>query len=326
MRILKLHALVLIILAATQVYANSEGPSFNCEGKLSKAESAICKNNILSKLDRSLAAIYSAKLEIVKREQYASSRIEKIKKAQRKWVKSKEICSDDISCLKSMFSIRIDELTKQISYWTNSMQCPDSILNSYSSCKLSKLTKLDNDTIYKEIVQVSRDSGEIDCTLQSIYNIDEAGKVIESSLWESNCESYYPLYERLEDKNGWKLVRKSSGMDAVFFSSYQRYNGGDPWQVNPVLVFHDGKWTLVDVLKEAGKILEENGVGYLKLINYSGSNNLEIWTDMKAECCPVIEDLSFSIKGGEVSVADIGKLNELKAKYNKPEEKAEILK
>jgi len=81
------------------------GPSFNCAKATTRTEHAICDHRELSNLDTRLARIYSQL-----RQSFSKSDKRWLRNKQRKWLKRRNTCSDNISCLLQIYKNRIAEL------------------------------------------------------------------------------------------------------------------------------------------------------------------------------------------------------------------------
>jgi len=87
------------------LFGNVEGPSFECNQKLSSIETSICTSKELSKLDLSLSELYNKVYSTLRSTQ-------DLKFAQRQWVKTRNQCKDNM-CLIKAYQTRIEKL-KQI--------------------------------------------------------------------------------------------------------------------------------------------------------------------------------------------------------------------
>lgn len=87
------------------------GANFDCIKAKSDVEKAICQDDELSKLDEALDSAYKeALIDGTYYDQYNPD-IQKIKQAQREWVKERNTCSGDIDCLIEKYNSRLSELT-----------------------------------------------------------------------------------------------------------------------------------------------------------------------------------------------------------------------
>lgn len=85
--------------------AAATGPSFRCDGHLTVPEHAICRDTTLSKLDRVMARYYHASREIASRRERAQ-----LHAAQRIWLRWRDTCGGDPSCLERRYEQRIIDL------------------------------------------------------------------------------------------------------------------------------------------------------------------------------------------------------------------------
>ena len=81
------------------------GPSFYCAKATTKTKRAICDHSELSNLDTQLARIYSQL-----RKSLSKSDSKWLKKQQRVWLKRRNTCSNNVSCLLQTYEDRIVEL------------------------------------------------------------------------------------------------------------------------------------------------------------------------------------------------------------------------
>lgn len=81
-------------------------PSFNCKKAKIQAELAICRNPKLSISDRIVSSMFSLT-------SFAEPSIaEKTREGQKKWIKLRNECSDDVECLQSAYKMRIQQLRR----------------------------------------------------------------------------------------------------------------------------------------------------------------------------------------------------------------------
>lgn len=86
------------------------GASFDCTKAKSDVEKAICRDDELSKLDEELDSAYKeALINGTYYDQYNPD-IQKIKQAQREWVKDRNTCDGDIDCLIEKYNSRLHRL------------------------------------------------------------------------------------------------------------------------------------------------------------------------------------------------------------------------
>jgi uncharacterized protein len=86
----------------------SVAPSYNCSAARTESETAICLSTDLSRLDSSMADLYSRK-----RSGSTGSAKDRLTRAQRTWLSNRERCSRRIDmdgCMKRLYRARIGEL------------------------------------------------------------------------------------------------------------------------------------------------------------------------------------------------------------------------
>ena len=88
--------------------ATNMGPSFDCDKASTATEKAICSSEMLSNLDRELAAAYKVARGNIDKE---SRNLTVLRNQQRQWVKKRSsTCSDNVQCLSRMYQERIKAL------------------------------------------------------------------------------------------------------------------------------------------------------------------------------------------------------------------------
>ena len=81
------------------------GPSFNCAKATTRTEKAICNHSELSNLDTRLAKMYSQLRRVL-----SKSDSKWLQKQQHVWLKRRNACSNNVSCLLQTYEDRIVEL------------------------------------------------------------------------------------------------------------------------------------------------------------------------------------------------------------------------
>ena len=109
MFIVQRYFAVAFLLASPLAYS----ASFDCNKASTLVEQSICSNKQLSALDDSLSATYIKALK-------TSSNPNKIRERQRSWIQSERNSCQNITCLKSAYTSRLDEFSKSTST-TNSL-------------------------------------------------------------------------------------------------------------------------------------------------------------------------------------------------------------
>ena len=85
-------------LAAQSAFAQEAHPSFDCEKAGNAAEKAICQNELLKMMDRTMARLYRPARKAGGRPVAAT---------QRKWMKARNACKDEYACLREKYTSRI---------------------------------------------------------------------------------------------------------------------------------------------------------------------------------------------------------------------------
>lgn len=83
--------------------AAAHASSFNCDNAANVSEKAICTDPYTSDLDRKLGALWSSTLPEV-------ADPKALKADQRQWLKQRNQCADNISCLRQQYQMRLVEL------------------------------------------------------------------------------------------------------------------------------------------------------------------------------------------------------------------------
>ena len=84
-------------------------PSFDCAKAGTNVEKAICSDEELANLDKSLSDTY-----ISLKKGLTATEVKALKDSQRMWMKQRDTnCSSDIPCLRETYSTRLSELTRQ---------------------------------------------------------------------------------------------------------------------------------------------------------------------------------------------------------------------
>jgi uncharacterized protein len=135
----------------------SERPSFDCETNRSPAEQAICGNSELARLDGRIAQLYDGV-----RRSVAPSQLIEIRDQQRDWIKAREACGRDVSCIRGQYQRRITELNaagtdqspRPGALTRPSFDCATNRLPSEQAvCRSPKLAALDQalDRLYRDL-------------------------------------------------------------------------------------------------------------------------------------------------------------------------------
>jgi len=113
-------------------------PSFDCARAKTPTERKICSNSDLSHADVRLSKLYSQL-----RRSLSSSNFRRLKNEQRTWLKQRNYCSDDLSCLLQIYNQRIVELKAKMSS-KPSFNCAKATKKTEKSiCRNSELSYAD---------------------------------------------------------------------------------------------------------------------------------------------------------------------------------------
>lgn len=82
-------------------------PSFDCQTSTGADERVICGDPGLSQLDRQLAQRYAATLQSAE-----AGSVNDTRAAQRAWIKQRQACASDLSCLRVQYEIRLQQLQR----------------------------------------------------------------------------------------------------------------------------------------------------------------------------------------------------------------------
>jgi uncharacterized protein len=94
---------VIVIALLLAVSGVSHASSFDCTSAASPSEKAICADAYTSNLDKKLGELWSATLPKV-------ADPKALKTDQLQWLKQRNLCADDLSCLRQKYQMRITEL------------------------------------------------------------------------------------------------------------------------------------------------------------------------------------------------------------------------
>jgi|GEM_PF-842154 len=113
-------------------------PSFDCARAETPTEMKICNNSELSHADAQLSRIYSQL-----RQSLSKSNFKRLKNEQWAWLKQRDYCSDDLSCLSRTYNQRIFELEAKLSL-KPSFNCAKATTKTENSiCSNSELSHAD---------------------------------------------------------------------------------------------------------------------------------------------------------------------------------------
>jgi uncharacterized protein len=98
-------ALAALLIGQSVPPAAAASPSFACTGSLLPTEAAICANDSLAALDRSLTAIYDSKLGTL-----PTSQREELASAEKAWLAERNSCGANTSCINNAYLVRIGQL------------------------------------------------------------------------------------------------------------------------------------------------------------------------------------------------------------------------
>lgn len=92
---------VWIILSWSALLVTAQAASFDCARASTKIEKMICGDAELSRLDEDLGATYKSAMQ-------SDKEVETIRQAQKRWMKSRNSCSD-VTCLRDSYKTRMAE-------------------------------------------------------------------------------------------------------------------------------------------------------------------------------------------------------------------------
>jgi uncharacterized protein len=98
-----------LVTACVAIADPSYSASFDCHpiGSDKCPEAVICGSAAISSLDEQLASLYESLLEKI-----SPARQEQLKDEQRLWIRGRNVCKCNASCIESQYRERIQELTK----------------------------------------------------------------------------------------------------------------------------------------------------------------------------------------------------------------------
>ncbi len=93
--------------------ASAAEPSFSCAGPVTPAEAAICKDDDLAALDRTLAAAFKAKLDAIAAGTAKADDDDRdaVVITQKAWIAHRNECGSDKACIRKAYALRIGALT-----------------------------------------------------------------------------------------------------------------------------------------------------------------------------------------------------------------------
>ena len=107
------HALLLLVVMSAPARAE-DGPSFDCTKAETSAETLICEDTELSRLDRLVSARFAAALKAARALDAGSDEAEaELRAIQRGWISGRDECwkADDLrSCVENAYTLREGEL------------------------------------------------------------------------------------------------------------------------------------------------------------------------------------------------------------------------
>jgi uncharacterized protein len=107
--------------------ASAAEPSFACTGKLTPTEAAICKDEDLAALDRTLAAAFKAKLDAIAAGTAHADDDDRdaVAITQKGWIAHRNACGTDKACIRKAYALRTATLTAGPN--TPSTPCRDTV-------------------------------------------------------------------------------------------------------------------------------------------------------------------------------------------------------
>lgn len=93
--------------------ARAAEPSFSCTGPVTPAEAAICKDDDLAALDRTLAAAFKSKLDAIAAGTARADDDDRdaVVVTQKAWIAHCNECGSDKTCIRKAYGVRIGALT-----------------------------------------------------------------------------------------------------------------------------------------------------------------------------------------------------------------------
>lgn len=97
----RLALFLILIILLPPAYCSSFKPSYDCKRASNETEVAICSDNYLSIQDKQNSQLYKKLL---------TRKIQDLKQDQINWLKQRNLCKDDRSCIKSSYDKRFSDL------------------------------------------------------------------------------------------------------------------------------------------------------------------------------------------------------------------------
>jgi uncharacterized protein YecT (DUF1311 family) len=94
-----------VLAGASAVPAGAASPSFSCAGRLAPAEAAVCSDDGLAALDRTLATAYTRMLD-----SFPAGEKSTLRDVQKAWIAQRDACGTDKACIRAAYEARIGQL------------------------------------------------------------------------------------------------------------------------------------------------------------------------------------------------------------------------
>jgi uncharacterized protein len=120
-------ALTLVLLSPSIRAARAAEPSFSCAGAVTPTEAAICKDDDLAALDRTLAAAFKSKLDAIAAGTAHADDDDRdaVVITQKAWIAHRNECGRDKACIRKAYGVRTGALTAGPN--TPSTPCRDAV-------------------------------------------------------------------------------------------------------------------------------------------------------------------------------------------------------
>jgi len=294
-------SLLYILFVPYLLLGNVNGPSFNCNQKLSALETKVCTNQELSKLDLSLSKLYKTTYSTL-------TDANKLKLSQRKWMKLRNKCKSDF-CILEAYQNRIKEI-EQISstktpfepkliYSTNDKLCKivlSNYLNTYYEGSALQYKQEDKLLALEWEEQLEHDHKRIN----SLGKINNLGKINlkfknnnvsllrwqELFSWKGDTYSAYLYSSNLNDVN-FKDINKSQ-VDSLRDKGEEIYPNASLAEDfdNTKYGIYSSEWRDIDIFSYQDKYYYENKLNDHWSVFQNNIATLEILEDgtLKPTC------------------------------------------
>ncbi len=187
---------------------SSSRPSFNCAKATTRTERTICRNSQLSNADVRLARIYSRL-----RSSLPKSEAKWLGRQQHAWLKMRDACSDNVSCLLETYNARITELENIFAKPKTSLSTPlvFGVPSKYPQTSTRRLRRADIRGKSKRALRLMRN--EIYARHGYIFSDPNLKRYFGNQPWYSGnttdaTKVYYRRLSQIERDNV-KLIRRN---------------------------------------------------------------------------------------------------------------------